>query len=76
MRGSWSIKTVLPTVVPHLRYEDLGEVREGDAAQRAYLEAIDASTTPLRRHDIELALRRYCRFDTAAMLELTRKLSA
>ncbi|HJS21149.1 MAG TPA: DUF2779 domain-containing protein [Steroidobacteraceae bacterium] len=76
MRGSWSIKTVLPTVVPHLRYEDLGEVRAGDAAQRAYLEAIDPATTPLRRHDIELALRRYCRFDTEAMLELTRRLSA
>jgi hypothetical protein len=76
MRGRWSIKAVLPTVVPELRYEALGEVREGDAAQRAYLEAIHPATTPLRRHDLERALRRYCRFDTEAMLELTRKLGA
>jgi hypothetical protein len=29
----------------------------------------------LRRHDLEQALRRYCRFDTEAMLQLVRKLS-
>lgn len=76
MRGSWSIKAVLPTVAPELRYENLGEVREGDAAQRAYQEAIHPSTTPLRRHDIEQALRRYCRFDTEAMVRLVRTLGS
>jgi hypothetical protein len=76
MRGSWSIKAVLPTVVPAMRYEDLGEVREGDAAQRAYQEAVHPATTPLRRHDIEQALRRYCRFDTEAMVRLVRALSS
>jgi hypothetical protein len=76
MRGSWSIKAVLPTVVPEMRYEDLGEVREGDAAQRAYQEAVHPAATPLRRHDIEQALRRYCRFDTEAMLRLVRTLSS
>jgi hypothetical protein len=76
MRGSWSIKAVLPTVVPEMRYEHLGEVREGDAAQRAYQEAIHPATTPLRRHDIEQALRRYCRFDTEAMVRLVRALGA
>ena len=70
MRGSWSIKAVLPTVVPELRYENLGEVRAGDAAQRAYQEAIHPATTLLRRHDLEQALRRYCRFDTEAMVRL------
>jgi hypothetical protein len=75
MRGRWSIKAVLPAVVPEMRYEGLGEVRAGDAAQRAYLEAVDPATTPLRRHDLEQALRRYCRFDTEAMLQLVRKLS-
>jgi hypothetical protein len=76
MRGSWSIKAVLPTVVPELRYDRLGEVREGAAAQRAYLEAIHPSTTPLRRHDIEQALRRYCRFDTEAMVRLVKALGS
>lgn len=70
MRGSWSIKAVLPTAVPDLRYEDLGEVREGDAAQRAYLEAIGPTTTPARKAAIEESLREYCRFDTLAMARL------
>jgi hypothetical protein len=76
MRGSWSIKAVLPTVVPEMHYDDLGEVREGDAAQRAYAEAVHPGTTPLRRHEIEQALRRYCRFDTEAMMRLVRRLGA
>ncbi len=70
MRGSWSIKSVAPTVVPDLRYEELGEVREGDAAQRAYLEAIHPTTSALRRHELEQALRQYCRLDTLVMVRL------
>ena len=42
MHGSWSIKAVLPTVAPDLSYAKLGDVRDGLAAQTAYLEAIDA----------------------------------
>ena len=75
MRGSWSIKAMLPTVVPDLRYEDLGEVQEGDAAQRAYLQAIDPAASAARRREIEQALRAYGAFDTQAMVGMVRSLS-
>lgn len=72
MLGSWSIKAVLPTVVPGMRYEEAGEVQEGMAAQRAYLEAIQPATTPARREEIARALSRYCAFDTEAMVRIVR----
>ena len=73
MLGSWSLKAVLPTVAPHLAYdESLGEVRDGLAAQAAYLEAIDPGTTAQRRAALDRALRSYCRQDTLALVELVR----
>jgi len=76
MHGSWSIKAVLPTVVPETRYEDLGEVQEGEAAQRAYLEAINPKTSRLRKSEIEQSLRQYCAFDTQAILRMVQVLEA
>jgi hypothetical protein len=67
MKGSWSLKALLPAVVPGLRYEQLGEVADGETAQRAYLEAIDPSTSILRKAQIARSLLDYCRFDTHAM---------
>ncbi len=32
MRGSWSLKAVLPAIVPALAYDDLGDVADGHAA--------------------------------------------
>lgn len=75
MHGSWSIKSVLPAAVPDMRYEDLGEVRDGTGAERAYLEAIDARTSVLRLHEIRQRLLTYCAFDTEAMVRLVRTLS-
>ena len=72
-RGSWSIKAVLPTIAPHLDYAAL-EVKDGENAQRAYLEAIDPATAPMRRSAIDVALRAYCRRDTEAMIVLSRRL--
>jgi hypothetical protein len=72
MKGSWSIKSVLPTVAPDMRYEKLGEVREGDAVQKAYLEAIHPLTPAIRRAEIARALLEYCQFDTDAMVRLTQ----
>lgn len=73
MRGSWSIKAVLPTVVPEMRYENLGEIREGQGAELAFLEAISATTNPLRREEIGRALLTYCAFDTEAMVRLVQR---
>jgi hypothetical protein len=70
MNGSWSIKAILPTVVPGLRYEDLGNIREGEAAQQAYLEATHPSTSVQRRDEIARLLLEYCSFDTHALVRL------
>lgn len=75
MRRSWSLKSVLPTVVPALSYGDLGDVADGVAAQDAYLEAIDAATKPARRAELRIALERYCERDTWGLVELVRVLS-
>lgn len=75
MRGSWSIKAVLPAVVPDLRYENLGDVKEGDEAQRAYLEAISPRTSQERKDHLKTSLLEYCRFDTHAMVHVMTQLS-
>ena len=75
MRGSFSIKAVLPTVAPHLNYGTLGEVKDGIAAQAAFEESIAADTPEERRREIEESLLEYCALDTLAMVELVRFLS-
>ena len=56
-QGSYSIKALLPTVVPELDYAALEEVRDGGGAQRAYLELIDATTEEGRRASLRSNLR-------------------
>ena len=72
-RGSWSIKAVLPTIAPHLSYDDL-DVGDGQMAQLAWLEAVDRTTPPEKRQAIGEALEAYCARDTEAMVVLLRKL--
>jgi hypothetical protein len=76
MKGSWSLKSVLPTVARELDYAQLGDVREGGAAQQAYLEMIDPATAPARRDELQSALLAYCERDTVALVRLTRFLAA
>lgn len=75
MLGSYSIKAVLPTLAPELDYDDLGEVREGTAAQRVYAEAVHPSTGPARKAEIDAALPRYCAMDSRAMVVVARGLA-
>jgi CRISPR/Cas system-associated exonuclease Cas4 (RecB family) len=71
MRGSFSIKKVLPAIAPDLNYDELDEVKEGTGAQVAYLEAaLDPETTHERKADLDKKLRIYCRQDTWAMVEV------
>ena len=72
MLGSWSIKAVLPTINPALDYKQLEGIREGTAAASGFLEAIDPETDMFRKLELEEQLRRYCRFDTEAMVEIVR----
>lgn len=76
MRGSFSIKSVLPVIAPDLNYQDLDEVQEGTAAQVAYLHATKGPrTTDERKAELEKRLRIYCRQDTWAMVEIAYFLS-
>ena len=61
---------MLPTVAPDLDYAKLGEVRDGLAAQRAYMEASAPSTPAPRRDSLRRALLDYCRQDTLALVRL------
>lgn len=67
MRGSWSIKAVLPTLAP-TGYEDLDGVKSGTDAQAGYLEAIDPATPAERVEALRRSLLDYCRRDTEAMM--------
>jgi hypothetical protein len=72
MRGSWSIKSVMPTIAPKLGYEHLDDVQEGDGAQRAFLELRGEGLTSERALALRSALLRYCRHDTWVMVVLRR----
>jgi len=72
MRGSWSLKAVLPTILTADPYAALDAVRDGAAAQLGYLEAIDPATTATRKAELERQLRAYCRVDSWAMIALAR----
>ncbi|MDP2370605.1 DUF2779 domain-containing protein [Rhodoferax sp.] len=69
-QGSWSIKKVLPAVVPELRYDDLSGVQDGGMAMEAFLEAIHPNTAAERKHEIAQQLLAYCQLDTYAMVRL------
>jgi hypothetical protein len=66
-KGSYSIKTVLPVLIPELRYSDL-EIKEGGTASLVYsqLKGMDGDTAALKRdHLLE-----YCKMDTLAMVKI------
>ncbi|MDQ2802732.1 MAG: DUF2779 domain-containing protein [Pseudomonadota bacterium] len=74
MRGSWSIKAVLPTLAPHLDYSTLEGAHSGAEAQGAYLEILDPATPPRQREQLQRGLREYCRLDTMAMVVALERL--
>ena len=69
-QGSWSIKKVLPAVVPELRYDALDGVQDGGMAMDGFLEAIHSDTSCDRKNQIEQQLLDYCKLDTYAMVRL------
>lgn len=71
MAGSWSLKSVLPTVAADMSYAELEGIQEGTAASEGYLEAIVEDTPADRKEAIRQQLLRYCRFDTEALYRLT-----
>ena len=69
-KGKWSIKKLLPAIVPDLTYDDLDGVRNGSMAMNAYREILDRNTSALRRADLRQQLIDYCELDTLAMVKI------
>jgi Domain of unknown function(DUF2779) len=72
MDGSYSLKSVLPVLVPELTYEGMA-IREGKAASLAYL-VLDTIESDKDRRKAEEDLRAYCRQDTLGMVKLLEKM--
>jgi len=66
MNGSYSLKAVLPALIPDLSYYDL-EIQEGGTASRTYESLyvdIDSESVAKKRED----LLKYCELDTLSMV--------
>jgi len=72
--GSFSIKAVLPALVPELGYKDL-EISDGGLASLAYFEILNPQTTDEKRAALRTNLLQYCSRDTEAMVRLVQRLS-
>ncbi|OIO54801.1 hypothetical protein AUJ46_02330 [Candidatus Peregrinibacteria bacterium CG1_02_54_53] len=70
-RGSYSLKKVLPVVVPHLSYKEL-DVQEGMTASLIWKKSFDMTAD--EREQIFRNLLKYCNLDTLAMVEIWRLL--
>ena len=72
MRGSYSIKLVLPALVPELSYNDL-DIKEGGTASNTFLSMVNGTF----EGDVEKTRRQlleYCKLDTYAMVKILNKL--
>jgi predicted RecB family nuclease len=74
-QGSFSIKNVLPALVPNLAYDDL-TIQNGAVAAVMYQKMVFSETDLMERAHIAQALQEYCGRDTWAMVELRRVLMA
>jgi hypothetical protein len=72
MDGSYSLKSVLPVLVPELTYEGMG-IREGREASLAYL-ALEKIESDQERRKTKGDLRAYCQQDTLGMVKLLEKM--
>ena len=72
-QGSFSIKQVLPVVVPALSYDGL-EIREGSQAALAFIDMTDPGQPRETRERLREGLLKYCHRDTEAMVRLYQTL--
>jgi hypothetical protein len=72
--GSFSIKNVLPALIPDMSYENM-EVADGTQAGLAYEKLIRGELESKERQTLRDALLEYCRQDTMAMVRLLEYLN-
>ncbi|MFA6315832.1 MAG: DUF2779 domain-containing protein [Elusimicrobiota bacterium] len=73
-KGRWSIKKVLPVLVPDMTYAGLA-VANGEDAQAAYLQLMSGKLDPEEAERLKANLKEYCGQDTLAMVRLVEILS-
>ncbi|MFZ2223644.1 MAG: DUF2779 domain-containing protein [Candidatus Deferrimicrobium sp.] len=72
MNGSYSLKSVLPVLVPGMTYEGL-EISDGAMAPEAYF-TMEAVADPADLARLRKALLEYCKQDTLALVRLLEKM--
>ncbi|RPI76746.1 MAG: DUF2779 domain-containing protein [Desulfobacteraceae bacterium] len=70
--GSYSLKVVLPVLIPKLTYEGMA-VSDGNMAGRAFLSMPDIDN-PKEKQKIRKALLKYCELDTFGTVEIMEKM--
>ncbi len=71
--GSFSLKSILPALVPSMCYEDLA-IQDGRHASVEYLRMLEPGTPLEKREEIKQALVRYCSYDTLGMVKIREEL--
>lgn len=74
--GSFSLKTVAPTILGEAQSYEGMLVADGSAAQRAFEELINPKTDSDRREQLIAASLEYCKKDTLVMVDLVKWLMA
>jgi len=73
MKGSYSIKAVLPSLVPELSYDEL-EINEGGLASITF-ESLQTEADMMIIAETREQLLEYCKLDTLAMVKILEKLN-
>ncbi len=73
MKGSYSIKYVLPALVPEMNYNEL-EIQEGGSASIAF-ESLYYESDLFKTEQTRKNLLEYCKMDTVAMVEVLNKIT-
>ncbi len=71
--GSYSIKAVLPVMIPELSYQNL-EIQDGGTASTIYAALKDLDETEREKYRKQLLA--YCELDTLAMLKILERVNA
>jgi hypothetical protein len=74
MKGSYSIKYVLPALVPELSYNNL-EIKEGETASNTFLSMANG-TFKGNQEETRKQLLEYCKLDTLAMVKIIERLKS
>lgn len=74
MKGSASIKAVLPAFYPDMGYDGL-EISDGETASMKYLLCIKGQVSQEQRESIYTELRDYCGLDTLAEVKLLSRIT-